>query len=236
MIECTNVEMQDQLPDLIAGALSPDARALAEAHRALCAACQAEYELLQMVRRMRPAPARVNIAAIVAALPAAGAQDSATRSDTRPFRVITGGQAQSAPSLKRPARTARPRPVFGAAFMRYAAAVTLVAIGGLSLIMADRTPSLVSAEQQVANSILSGTPFDVAMMPESAMPYDPNTVPVQPVVSVAPAVLPIQELSAYSDEELTLLMEQLEAWDGATHVDSTSTVPVSGGTPFQGGS
>lgn len=233
MIECTNVDMQDQLPDLLAGRLPVAQREAVEGHMALCATCRAEFALLETVRLVRPAPPSLDIAKIVAALPTPGAAASAERSNTRGFRVITGGQASDAAAPRRSAPVASRRPaVFGASFMRYAAALTLVAVGGLSLIMADRSPTSLTDELNRDSSIVAGTPFDVAFAPD-VVPYSPDAVPVQPVVSVAPSVLPIQELSAYSDEELTLLLEQLEAWDGATHVDSTAT---DGGTVYQGGS
>lgn len=233
MIECTNVDMQDQLPDLLAGMLSVEQREVVEAHIALCATCRAEFALLETVRRVRPAPPALDIAAIVAALPTPGANASAERSNNRAFRVITGGQATEAASPRRTARIGTNRPaVFGQTFMRYAAVLTLVAVGGLSLVMADRSPTSLTDGTQLDSSLVARAPFDVAFASD-ATPYSSEAVLVQPVVSVAPSVLPIQELSAYSDAELTLLMEQLEAWDGATYVDSTA---ANGGTGSQGGS
>jgi hypothetical protein len=73
--------------------------------------------------------------------------------------------------------------------------------------------------------IISDSPMEVASV---SLPYSPDRIPVRAVVSVAPSVLPIQELSDYSEEELALLLEQLNAWDGAPPVDSMSVVPASG--------
>src|SRR5690606_28868751 len=109
MTECTNVRLQDQLPDLLAGMLPVAQREAVEGHLALCGSCRDEYALLETVRLVRPTPPALDIAAIVAALPAASAtaqRDTPTeRADTRSFRVITGGQALEAPSMRRTTRS-----------------------------------------------------------------------------------------------------------------------------------
>ena len=87
-----------------------------------------------------------------------------------------------------------------------------------------------------ASVVMADSSYMVAVLPE---PYAPGTTPVQAVVSVAPSVLPIQELSDYSDAELALLLERLDAWDGAPPVDPVNGPPTSSpssDTVIQGGS
>ena len=233
MTECTNVHMQDLLPEFIAEQLSVRDRAAVELHLASCDACRADHEVLISVRHARPVPPLIDIASIVAALPRPGVpaatddksfEDASAGAPRRPFLVVTGEHAAPTASSRKSARQSRPR-VFGAQLMRYAAAITLVAVGGLSLVVARRTPVSLTDSAIESPVIISDTPMEVASAP---LPYSPERVPVRAVVSVAPSVLPIQELSDYSDEELALLMEQLEAWDGAPPVDSVSVVPSSG--------
>ncbi len=229
MSECTNVDMQDLLPEFIAEQLPARDRAALELHLASCDACRADHEVLLSVRHARPVPPLIDIASIVAALPrpgvAAATDDAAADSvPRRPFLVVTGERATTAASSRNPARQSRHR-VFGAQLMRYAAAITLVAVGGLSVVMARRTPTSLTGAAIESPVMMSDTPMEVASAP---LPYSPDRIPVRAVVSVAPSVLPIQELSDYSDEELALLLEQLEAWDGAPPVDSVSVVPSSG--------
>ncbi|HMS02323.1 MAG TPA: hypothetical protein PKE51_05085, partial [Gemmatimonadaceae bacterium] len=74
-------------------------------------------------------------------------------------------------------------------------------------------------------------PLGVADLPvrEAPRPYSEDVVPIVPVVAVAPAVLPVQELSDYTEAELAHLLDQLERWDGAPSVDITDpTLPPPG--------
>jgi hypothetical protein len=73
MIECLNVEMRDQLPDLANDTLEPSARALVLAHLSECAGCTAEIEILRTTRLiMLKTTPKVNVAGIVSALPQYG--------------------------------------------------------------------------------------------------------------------------------------------------------------------
>jgi anti-sigma factor RsiW len=70
MTDCPNGEIRDQLPDFVHDQLSTNARAAVAAHVARCSACAAELALLRELRAtLRPVPA-VDVARVVAALPA----------------------------------------------------------------------------------------------------------------------------------------------------------------------
>ncbi len=235
MTECTNIDMQDLLPEFIAERLSARERELVGLHLAECAACQADHAVLVAVRHARPVPPPVNIAAIVAALPRPSVIESpetdsvsarsSDREDARPMLTVERGGNTSRqvppPSIAPVSKRSRSRSMAGMV-MRFAAAFTLVAVGGLSMVMARRTPTLITDATQPAPVFSTETPMEMA---SNDRPYSPDRVPVRAVVSVAPSVLPIQELSDYSDDELALLMQQLEEWDGAPPVDSISLVP-----------
>lgn len=246
MTECTNIDMQDRLPEFIAEELSAPERELVELHLAECAACQADHEVLVAVRHARLVPPPVNIAAIVAALPrpaAAGlaAHDSApTVQDNgvsqRPLLTVErGGSAsrhESPPSVTAAATRSRSR-FMARTVMRFAAAFTLVAVGGLSMVMARRTPTVLTDSSEPIVVFGTEAPMELASLDT---PYSPDRVPVRAVVSIAPSVLPIQELSDYSHDELTLLMQQLDEWDGALPVDSVSLIPPGIDSVIQGSS
>lgn len=71
MIDCTNAEMRDALPDLIHGRLSELDRITMTAHVESCAGCRSELSLLEQVRASAPLAPRMDVAGIVRALPAA---------------------------------------------------------------------------------------------------------------------------------------------------------------------
>jgi len=222
MTECSNVDVQDLLPEFAAGELPARERESVELHLASCAPCRAELDVLVAVLNARPLPPVMNVAAIVAALPRPAVASMITGDSPAPFRVIAGGLNERVPSMQPAARTGRTRPsMFGSSLMRFAAALTLVSVGGLSMIVANRNrESFVDAA--ASSVVMSDSAYLVASLPE---PYAPGSIPVQTVVSVAPSVLPIQELSDYSDDELALLLERLDAWDGALPVEPVNSPP-----------
>jgi anti-sigma factor RsiW len=79
MIDCPNGAIRDQLPDFVHDQLNAAARAAVAAHVASCGACAAELALLRELRgTLRSGPA-VDIARIVAALPASSRVQSGVR-------------------------------------------------------------------------------------------------------------------------------------------------------------
>jgi anti-sigma factor RsiW len=75
MNDCADGDMRDRLPDYVHGKLSAAARSAVAGHLAACAECAAEVGLIEAVSRAFAAP-RVNVAGIVAALPAAPVRGS----------------------------------------------------------------------------------------------------------------------------------------------------------------
>lgn len=218
MSECTNHDVQDLLPEFVAGVLPATERAEVEGHLAVCVPCRDDVAVLEAVRGARPVAPALDLASIVAALPA----PPTTRDDVPTLRVITAPSAP--PSI---ARATRPRRVartwWSGPGLRTAAALTLVALGGLSVAIARRGPLALTEGDAQGNVVLTDAPLVVADRPavDGPRPYSDDVVPIVPVVAVAPAVLPIQELPDYTEAELAHLLEQLERWDGAPSVETT---------------
>jgi|SRR5687768_8232018 len=70
MTDCMNPETRDALPDLLNGRLSDLDTATMTAHVESCPACREELALLREVRRSAPLAPSIDVARVVAALPA----------------------------------------------------------------------------------------------------------------------------------------------------------------------
>lgn len=104
MNDCMETGVRDALPDLLHGRLSSLDRATVTAHVEGCADCRNELELLKQVRGSGPIVSRIDVARIVAALPAprpsAGDLVVLPASDaTRPARRWYGLNALAAAAL-----------------------------------------------------------------------------------------------------------------------------------------
>ena len=129
MNDCLNAEMRDRLPDLLHDRLSASVRAEVNAHVAACADCREELELLRALRSMLAAPApRVDVASIVSALPKATLQ------------------------------TLRPKPRRTWADWRIAAAITVLAVGGSSVALINRTSHVAQVRIDAVSPIADSTP------------------------------------------------------------------------------
>lgn len=106
MIDCPDVEMREQLPDYLNGTLSAARRAEVEAHLARCAECSAELETIRLVREVFQPAPAIDVQRVVAAIPS-------HRATVRPSRSWVARHA-----------------------MQIAAAVSFVAVGGMSLAVA----------------------------------------------------------------------------------------------------
>lgn len=115
MNDCVNAEMRDRLPELLHDRLSANVRAELVAHVDACADCREELELLRALRSVLAPPLpRVDVGSIVSALP------------------------------KAPSQTLRPRSRRTWADWRIAAAITVLAVGGSSVALINRTPQVAS--------------------------------------------------------------------------------------------
>ena len=175
MSDCLNVEIRELLPDYLSGTLSDVRRSEVRAHVESCRECADELALLQLVRE-----------AYVATSPAVNV---------------------SAIVSKLPRKSARPalRPWRRRQAFQIAAAVSFIAVGGISL--------------AVARSFFNGSPT--------------GTVGDTVVVSAeAPAISFAGGVSDLGDEDLEALLSALESIE-ALPVTETADPPL-GGTGRQG--
>ena len=114
MFDCANVEMRELLPELAAGTLNAATRARVEQHVATCAECASELETLRHVRAAYRGAPSVDVGRIVASLPRPSAPPRA------------GGD---------------PAPIRRWMNWRIAAALTMIAVGGLSVAVLRRGPA-----------------------------------------------------------------------------------------------
>jgi hypothetical protein len=125
MIDCPNVEMRDQLPDLANDSLVLEARVALLSHVESCEACREELELIRSMRvSMHWSTPKVNAAAIAAAIPA-----------PQPVRL----------------RAAPRRPSPGS--WRIAAGITLLALGAGSYPLLRSNPAGVRGDSSVATAV-----------------------------------------------------------------------------------
>jgi len=111
MFDCANVEMRELLPELAAGTLDAPTRARVEAHVATCTECASELETLRLVRGAFASAPAVDTRRIVAALPKPPIVAPLPRPQVAPRRWMD---------------------------WRVAAALTMVTVGGLSVVVSQR--------------------------------------------------------------------------------------------------
>ena len=111
MFDCANVEMRELLPELAAGTLDARTRARVQEHVASCAECASELETLKLVR---------------------GAYGTAPAIDTRRIAAALPKPPVSAPAAGK-------EPVRRWMDWRVAAALTMITVGGLSVVLNRRS-------------------------------------------------------------------------------------------------
>lgn len=219
MTDCPNAEIRDLLPDYLHEQLSSSEQATVDAHLAVCRACADELALLKAVLAVRPIRT-ANVSAIVRALPTA-IPAAAVEAASNSGRDAVGAGVRSiasAPSV----RTRR----FGMREWRAIAAVALVAVGGMSVIVAKRgvmavadVPPMNDSAAATQVGALGATTPAVAQVAESAAGGTAATPSKAPALSVG-------ELSDYSDAELESVIQRLDKWDGAAAAEPLPGVPL----------
>lgn len=170
MIDCLNEEMRDRLPDLANESLESSARVLVVAHIMECASCAAEIEIIRSARLLivNSTP-RVNVAAIVGALPRPGTA-------TSPERGVIPIQS---------ARSARGRS-WGSSW-RIAAAATFLAAGlGSYAVLRPGSPAAVDTTVVVSTRglALTGTLADLSDAELDALMKDLDGIEALPSTDV----------------------------------------------------
>ena len=211
MRDCPDAEIRDLLPDYAGGSLTGEALSRVEAHVAGCADCAAEVDLLRAVRRAGPAAPAVDVARIVAALPA----------------------------------PTRARPRGRVAMWRVAAAVAVLAAGGVALrVVRDGGPPMPAHPDSAIVSVapLAGTPAadsPAAFSPAAPAPAGPRVAvavprrdsaarPAAPAPSAGGDLSMTGGLSDLSDADVEALLGELRSLDAVPAID-----PEPASAPFR---
>jgi hypothetical protein len=114
MNNCTELDIQEMLPDLLHGTLDADARAQVEAHIASCEDCAEELQVLRTVKSAAVFIPAIDVASVVRQIP--------------PYRTIV-------PAAQAPARSRL-------VSWLVAASLAVVVLGGGSLLMIQKAPTV----------------------------------------------------------------------------------------------
>jgi anti-sigma factor RsiW len=214
MTEC-NSEIRDLLPEYLHEQLSLlDAQA-AELHLTSCAECANELALLRRALAVRPHALSVNIASIVAQLPKpgmAGQAASITDPKVRPLSSAPSAVRRSRDWLGRHHR------------LRLAAAITVVALGGMSVAIARHGTSVflpAASLNDSASTVAAGRVAEHSASVASIATTD-NGVSDDTTLGA----LPVGELKDFSDDEIETVIQRLDQWDGSTSADPLPGVPL----------
>ena len=197
MSDCTNVVMRELLPDLAAGTLDAATRAHVEAHVAGCAECTSELETLHLVRSAFATAAPVSTARVVAALPkppGAAPHRAAAASSPRALRWMD---------------------------WRIAAALTMIAVGGLSVAVTQRREPTASNGRDSTlltrvDSTIQPTVQQPAVVPnisDSATPKTPAVAPIVPRSSAVQLALDARGEGDLDDASFQALLGALDEID-----------------------
>ncbi len=219
MTECQTTELQDLLPDFVAGALSPAEMIRVEAHLSACPSCVDDVSLLRAVRTLRPRAMTVDgasIARIVAALPRPGEiPDAQPMHPARPVLVRTASAMGALPG------TSRTR-------WRWREHHTLLRMAATVVVMLAGTASLLLVRQGVVPD-RSNSAAAVAELPRGAVLAESLTLGSEMSHSLTSDVdVPVSygDLGDYNEVELQAMLERLDQWDGATSTEPLPGVPV----------
>ena len=186
MSECLNVHVRELLPGVLHDALSASERADVDVHLATCADCAAELELLRSAL-------------------------AATRARAVP-RLNTQAIVAALPRPRRASATSM-RP--SRSLWRMAAAVTIIALGGTSFVVARQFFGVVP----VLDTLAAVTPIAPRM---DSSPVLPSETPRR--VARAVALTADVGVSEFKDDELETLIGALDRIQAAPHAEPDSSV------------
>lgn len=233
MTECRSPELQDLLPDFAAELLDDERTARVRSHLIVCAACAEDAALLRVARRLRPPIDGIDVARIVASLPAppGGGVVAPTRG---PVQVgdTSGRFAPALPS--RHERPARRQAVMGVSVWRLAATLGVIIAGGVSLVVARQgLVGIDPAARPPRVTTVAESVTEVGQGPRAIVSGLPGAAEGAPVVAARTVSVSYGDLGDYTADELQHMLDQLEQWDGATNEEPLPSSPMAsprGGT------
>ena len=203
MRDCANDAMRDLLPDLARGGLPGDRRAEVQEHVAGCAACARELMLLRDARAVLAPTPRIDVARIVAALPAPA--------EIPALRVERGG-SRVAPRFMQPTA------------WRVAAGILAIATAGaLGIGLARRSRDAgVPQPMDVAASTPNAPAVEAAPGPVA----EPRVAPTRSPAPAAAAQLTLVSGTAeLSDAALRALLDDIDTLDAMPLAEPVAELP-----------
>jgi anti-sigma factor RsiW len=219
-----SAEMRDVLPDFVHGQLDAGRTAEVRGHIADCADCAAEVELLQAVMAAAPAAPVMNVDRITRALP----------TPTRHGFLLHRGNGSGSPRTPEvsPVMAHRSR-IWSRPVVKIAAAVAVVAAGGLSLLVGRdvlRPDVQVGQVSPPPTSSVPSTPDIHAPAATAVAParLAPAPQPRQVAVATTAGISLAGELQELSDEHLETLLAEMDEMDGLPAAEPDQLEPAVG--------
>ena len=214
MRECENEDLRDALPGYVAGRLAGPDRARVAEHIAGCADCAAEAELLRVAHQvMTQDVPRIDAGRIVAALPAPPRTvtgPALVRSDAG---IATAGRG-TRPAVRRPARATGFRPMWTG--WRIAAAVSTIAVGGLSVAVLRNLVAAGHGPAAVSPVVASATTQSAPATPGGDTEH---------IASAGPGMALGGGLSDLSDVEMEGLLKDLDGIEASPSDEPDAAAP-----------
>ena len=206
MNKCTELDIQEMLPDLLHGKLDADARARVEAHVASCEECTEELDVIRTVKSAAVFIPAIDIDQVVRQIP--------------PYRAIV-------PAAQAPARSR-------VVSWLVAASLVVVVLGGGSLLMIQRAPTLAPVAAGNRSPVPGGGSTQVAKRTDVESVGQKSTV-VAP--SAAPHALALATaVDGLSDNNLRQLMDDLNNFDALPTTEPGPVISVDNGDGLDQGS
>jgi anti-sigma factor RsiW len=219
MTDCPNAEIRDLLPDLVHGRLDAGARADVERHVLHCAECAAEVALLRELRSAFHVAPRVDVAAIIAAVPRYRRQEGRSWIGWRTAATIT-------------------------ALVAGGSSVAVLQRGGTTLVDSARSMPVATAPsaapERETTPPVPAPATAARKSPAAASPRIDHPATRQETVPVHDAVR--RELAVgggamndLNDRQLTSLLKDIESLDGlpTLEVDNAALAPIAPGVSLR---
>jgi anti-sigma factor RsiW len=201
MSECTNLEMRDQLPDFVRGALSAPSSVELEDHLATCAECRAELRLIRDARVVLSTTPSVDATHIVAAI------------------ARSTGLRRSATTAVAESRRRRAWTVVASSRRVWLAAASIVGVVGAAVLVSGKMRAPASRDLAPA----------VVQVEQPRTPTAVGTQPTAPVTSRPSAHAELVMgggVSDLADADLESLLRALDDVDTQLDVEPAVVMPV----------
>jgi anti-sigma factor RsiW len=197
MNKCTELDIQEMLPDLLHGRLDADARAQVEAHVAGCEDCTEELEVLRTVKSAAVFIPAIDVDHVVRQIP--------------PYRAIV-------PAVQAPARSR-------VVSWLVAASLVVVVLGGGSLLMIQKSPTFASVAP-VDDSKSPGASTQTAKPGDVAASVTPPESTTASSTSAPHALALASAVDGLSDTNLRQLMNDLNNFDALPATEPGPVISV----------